>query len=175
LEKVKTVRAGRRGVLWAFAAGYRMDSIGIYIGALVLFALGAAVAAGYFLTMSQGGGDTPRFFAQRSRRLAFIERTALDGGRKLLLVRRDDVEHLILIGGPIDLVVETGIRAELIAGALAREDGLVGPVRDWPLPEAEPSLEAVTPLDARLPLGAKTGMQGSGLAVRLAEEVKAAE
>ncbi len=152
-----------------------MDFVGITIGALSLFALGAAASAGYFLYLRQGGGDTPRFFAQRSRRLAFIERTALDGGRKLLLVRRDDVEHLILIGGPIDLVVETGIRAENVAGALAREEGLMAAARDWPLPEAEPSLEAVTPLEARLPLGAKTGKEGSGLAVRLAEEVKAAE
>jgi hypothetical protein len=151
-----------------------MDSMGIYIGALSLFALGAAAAAGYFLYMRQGSGDTSRFFTPRSRRLAFIERTALDGGRKLLLVRRDDVEHLILIGGPIDLVVETGIRAENGAGALAREDGLAA-ARDWPLPESEPSLEAVTPLDTRLPLGAKTGNERSGLAVRLAEEVKAAE
>lgn len=151
-----------------------MDSVGITIGALSLFALGAAASAGYFLYLRQGSGDTPRFFAPRSRRLAFIERTALDGGRKLLLVRRDDVEHLILIGGPIDLVVETGIRAENVAGALAREDGLTA-ARDWPLHEVEPSLEAVTPLEARLPLGAKTGTQESGLAARLAEEVKAAE
>lgn len=141
-----------------------MDSIDIYIGALSLLALGAAAGAGYFLYTRQGSGDTPRFFAQRSRRLAFIERTALDGGRKLLLVRRDDVEHLILIGGPIDLVVETGIRAENAVAA-----------RDWPLPEAEPSLEAVTPLEPHLPLGAKTGKEGGELAVRLAEEVKAAE
>jgi hypothetical protein len=34
---------------------------------------------------------------------------ALDGRRRLLLVRRDDVEHLLLIGGPADLVVESGI------------------------------------------------------------------
>jgi hypothetical protein len=54
----------------------------------------------------------PEKFAPRQPRLSYVERTALDGGRKLLLVRRDDVEHLILIGGPIDLVVETGIRAE---------------------------------------------------------------
>jgi hypothetical protein len=151
-----------------------MDTIGIYIGALSLFALGAAASAGYFLYMRQGSGDTSRFFTPRSRRLAFIERTALDGGRKLLLVRRDDVEHLILIGGPIDLVVETGIRAENAVGALAREDGLMA-ARGWPIPETEPSLEAVTPLEARLPLGARPGKERSGLAARLAEDVKAAE
>ena len=34
----------------------------------------------------------------------------MDGKRKLLLVRRDDVEHLLIIGGPVDMVVETGIQ-----------------------------------------------------------------
>ena len=50
--------------------------------------------------------------SQERRRLAYVERAHLDGGRKLVLIRRDDVEHLLLIGGPIDLVIETGIPAE---------------------------------------------------------------
>ena len=48
----------------------------------------------------------------KERRLAYVERAHLDGGRKLVLIRRDDVEHLLLVGGPIDLVIETGIPAE---------------------------------------------------------------
>ena len=28
----------------------------------------------------------------------------------LTLLRRDDVEHLVMIGGPVDVVVETGIK-----------------------------------------------------------------
>jgi hypothetical protein len=34
----------------------------------------------------------------------------VDARRRLVLVRRDDVEHLILIGGPTDVVVERDIR-----------------------------------------------------------------
>jgi flagellar protein FliO/FliZ len=30
--------------------------------------------------------------------------------RTLYLVRRDDVEHLVMIGGPVDVVVEMGIK-----------------------------------------------------------------
>ena len=40
------------------------------------------------------------------RRLSISEIMPLDGKRKLVLVRRDDQEHLLLIGGMNDLVVE---------------------------------------------------------------------
>jgi flagellar protein FliO/FliZ len=36
----------------------------------------------------------------------------VDQKRQLLIVRRDNVEHLILTGGPQDVVVETGIPVE---------------------------------------------------------------
>ncbi|QPC87943.1 hypothetical protein GA830_15190 [Mesorhizobium sp. NBSH29] len=46
----------------------------------------------------------------RKTRLAVMDATAVDSHRRLVLVRRDDVEHLILIGGPTDVVVEQDIR-----------------------------------------------------------------
>ena len=46
----------------------------------------------------------------RKTRLAVMDATAVDSHRRLVLVRRDDVEHLLLIGGPTDLVVESDIR-----------------------------------------------------------------
>ena len=46
----------------------------------------------------------------RKARLAVMDATAVDSHRRLVLVRRDDVEHLILIGGPSDVVVEQNIR-----------------------------------------------------------------
>jgi hypothetical protein len=49
------------------------------------------------------------YFAPRFRRLNYVEAISLEKGRRLLLVRRDNVEHLVMIGGPIDLVIETGI------------------------------------------------------------------
>jgi len=42
-------------------------------------------------------------------RLSVIEQASIDGKRRLVLVRRDDVEHLIMTGGPVDVVIETGI------------------------------------------------------------------
>jgi hypothetical protein len=46
----------------------------------------------------------------RVQRLAVTDAFTLDReGRKLVIVRRDNVEHLLLIGGPNDLVVESSI------------------------------------------------------------------
>jgi hypothetical protein len=42
-------------------------------------------------------------------RLAVIDAAAVDGRRRLVLVRRDNVEHLLMIGGPTDIVVEPNI------------------------------------------------------------------
>ena len=44
----------------------------------------------------------------RDRRLAVVEATALDPKRRLVLVRRDRVEHLLLLGPAGDVVVERG-------------------------------------------------------------------
>ena len=53
----------------------------------------------------------------RAPRLAVIEAGAVDGRRKLVLIRRDNTEHLIMIGGPTDIVVE----ANIVRGQGARE------------------------------------------------------
>jgi flagellar protein FliO/FliZ len=45
----------------------------------------------------------------RMPRLAVIDAAAVDGRRRLVLVRRDNVEHLLMIGGPTDMVVEPNI------------------------------------------------------------------
>ena len=52
-------------------------------------------------------------------RLSVMEQASVDGKRKLVLIRRDDVEHLIMTGGPVDVVIETGIAAAPAHGAEA--------------------------------------------------------
>ncbi len=47
--------------------------------------------------------------ARGKRRLAIQEVLPLDGKRKLVLLKRDGVEHLLLLGLNDDIVVETGI------------------------------------------------------------------
>jgi hypothetical protein len=55
----------------------------------------------------------------RAGRLGVVETIAVDSRRRLLLVRRDGVEHLLLIGGAADLVVENGIVAGREPAAMA--------------------------------------------------------
>ncbi len=43
------------------------------------------------------------------RRLSLIEVLPLDAKRRLVLVRRDGTEHLVLLGHASDLVIERGI------------------------------------------------------------------
>ena len=54
---------------------------------------------------------------QRQPRLAIMDAAHVDNRRRLVLIRRDNVEHLLLIGGPSDVVVEqTIVRGMPVAG-----------------------------------------------------------
>lgn len=57
-------------------------------------------------------GDATRNVGRgRNRRLMVIDSIAIDNKRQAVIIRRDDTEHLIVIGGPNDLVVEGGFEA----------------------------------------------------------------
>src|SRR5450830_1990741 len=69
----------------------------------------------------------------RQPRLAVIDAATVDGRRRLVLIRRDNIEHLLMIGGPTDLVVEPNIVRAVGARDLAREPGRVEtPTRQTP-------------------------------------------
>ena len=46
------------------------------------------------------------------KRLTVVDRLALDNRRQILIIRRDNVEHVLLTGGPSDVIVEAGIPVE---------------------------------------------------------------
>jgi hypothetical protein len=48
----------------------------------------------------------------RQPRLQVLDAAAVDTRRRIVLIRRDNVEHLVMIGGPTDLVIESGIGDE---------------------------------------------------------------
>ncbi|MGB7101241.1 MAG: flagellar biosynthetic protein FliO, partial [Xanthobacteraceae bacterium] len=56
-----------------------------------------------------GGGRLSSTARGRQPRLAVIDYASVDARRRLILVRRDNVEHLLMIGGPTDIVVEPNI------------------------------------------------------------------
>jgi len=78
-------------------------------------------------------GDAPfslnAWFAPKPvPRLGVSEQANIDGRRKLLLVRRDDVEHLLLIGGPVDIVIEEKIQVPRLEAAETPPAEPAGPV-----------------------------------------------
>ncbi len=153
-----------------------MGSAGFIIAGFVVLALVAA-GVGFYLYQRKGNGDTARLFSPRSRRLAYVERTALEGGRKLLLVRRDDVEHLILIGGPIDLVVESGIRPQAIASFPVKEaSSAPAPFAPsvWPLADAV-SVEPAVASEPQLPVFPKVKEGDKAPVLTPVPEAEAAE
>jgi hypothetical protein len=61
----------------------------------------------------------------RMPRLAVIDAAAVDSRRRLVLVRRDNIEHLLMIGGPTDIVVEPNIvRATPAREQIAQRPGV---------------------------------------------------
>ncbi|GBE43043.1 hypothetical protein BMS3Bbin10_01115 [bacterium BMS3Bbin10] len=75
---------------------------------ITLIAIGARLLRGF---TSRGNSKAGSFLRGRDRRLGVVEAASVDGRRKLILLRRDNVEHLIMTGGPVDVVVETGIHS----------------------------------------------------------------
>lgn len=83
------------------------------------FVLGLiALVAWLARRMGLGGmlaGHAARAGRRSGRRLGVVEVAQLDARRRLVLVRRDEVEHLLLLGPDGDRIIEAGIRA--VAGA----------------------------------------------------------
>ena len=78
--------------------------------------LGLAIVLGLILGLSyilkrMGFGDGLRGPLGRKRRLATVEAVMLDSRHKAILLRRDDVEHLILVGPNTSQVIERNIPA----------------------------------------------------------------
>jgi hypothetical protein len=126
--------------------------------------------------------------AQRGRqaRLAVIDTASVDVRRKLVLIKRDNVEHLLMIGGPADIVVESGI---VRTPAAAREPRPIPDARteaarqaaaeasDWTLP-LEPMARPVrtVDLDAALPEpAARTAREAMVDSMRAVRSVAAAQ
>src|SRR5438034_1709435 len=72
----------------------------------------------------------------RMPRLAVIDAAAVDSRRRLVLVRRDNIEHLLMIGGPTDIVVEPNIvRAQPARDQVATRAAVPAPEPSWQEPD----------------------------------------
>lgn len=124
-----------------------MDSLFGAEGSLVVrfvvaFVIVLALIGLTFWLIRRFGGTRVGAAAQRGRqpRLAVIDAAPIDGRRRLVLVRRDNVEHLLMIGGPSDVVVEQNIVRAVPVNA----------PRDMPVPRAS-APENARPSDVARP------------------------
>jgi hypothetical protein len=128
---------------------------------IVLALIGAAAWAVRRFGANRLGANAAR---GRQPRLAVIDAAAVDGRRRLVLIRRDNVEHLLMIGGPTDVVVEPNI---VRANAMQREAPAVRapaepaartlpengqwPLQPQPEPVAAPRPHRPAPVDDTIP------------------------
>lgn len=68
-----------------------------------------ALVGVFWLIRARSASTFIRGGKNRQPRLAVLDAAAVDTRRRLVLIRRDDVEHLVMIGGPTDIVIESGI------------------------------------------------------------------
>lgn len=85
---------------------FDLDLYARFVIALVIVLSLLAVCA----WLARRFGFLPGRATSAQRRLAVIEVTPLDPRRRLVLFRRDDIEHLVLLGSDGALLIESGIR-----------------------------------------------------------------
>lgn len=78
-------------------------------GLALAFVVGLIAFIGWLARRYGVGGGRISTKGGRQRRIGVVEVQPLDAKRRLVLIRRDGVEHLLLIGPGRDLVVESGI------------------------------------------------------------------
>lgn len=86
----------------------------IYIQAVLALILVVGIILGLaWLLRRYGLGDGAHNALGRKKRLMTIESTSVDARHRLVLVRRDETEHLLLVGPGDSFIVESGIQAPM--------------------------------------------------------------
>jgi hypothetical protein len=116
--------------------------IGLFLAIFIaICVVGLAVA---LIMRVWGRGIKP----SAGRRLGIVDAFDLDRHRQLVIIRRDHVEHLIMIGGPNDLVVESDIvRSQPMIGEV-RRDAVVAPSPTMAPPQAKSAPAPKLPSEA---------------------------
>jgi hypothetical protein len=127
--------------------------------AIVAVAL-LALAAAFWLIKARSSSTFIRGGRARQPRLAVLDAAAVDTRRRIVLIRRDDVEHLVMIGGPTDVVIESRIvHSDDPAGTPAHNAG----------PESEDPAPASNRLPPDLMATAKSIAQSAQASTRNAQ------
>lgn len=132
--------------------------IRVAVAAIVIAALlGLTVLVMRRLAARGTGGD------RRGRpgpRLSVLDSVSVDQRRRLVLIRRDEVEHLLLIGGNSDLVIEQNIGAADAAEAVEATPAAVAPPREAPTLQRPTPRRALSAAPAAATLTAEPAAAG---------------
>ena len=132
----------------------------------LLIVIGLAGGVFYLVRFVGASRFGPTSIRGRQPRLAVIEVAGVDPRRRLVLIRRDNVEHLIMIGGPTDVVVEPNILRAVAVGATretsqtrsangpessARPPAVAADAALWPPLQPEPAQRPQRPITQASP------------------------
>lgn len=126
--------------------------------------LALAVLGLWLLKLTMKGTST--LGRGRNRRLGVVEQLQIDARRQVLIIRRDDVEHVIMTGGGQDLVVETGIpvtRPTQPAVPTARNKLPEPPAGEIPAPPAARAGERIKSMTRAAALRQSGSLRHTGL------------
>jgi Flagellar biosynthesis protein, FliO len=123
------------------------DVVGAYGSRFLLAAGGVGLAfilliAVLWFLRNRAPSPFVRGGRNRQPRLQVLDAAAVDARRRLVLVRRDNVEHLVMIGGPTDIVIESRILPEQEAETAA--------YRPQPVEERPAALERQAPQERQI-------------------------
>ena len=113
-----------------FLSTYLGDNKLVQFGALFLALLAIIVLMVVLVRLFFARRLQPPGGRGRQARLGIVDAFDLDRHRQLVLIRRDNIEHLIMIGGPSDVVIEASI---MRSQAAAHRD------KDFAPPASEPA------------------------------------
>lgn len=146
--------------------------------AIIIVAVALLALVGVFwLIRNRAASTFIRGGKNRLPRLAVLDATAVDTRRRLVLIRRDDVEHLVMIGGPTDVVIESRIvHPDQAGGARQAEQPSAAPAAPRPQRAPQPAphpapapARAAVPQPARAPAPAPASSPPPEPRIRQAE------
>ncbi len=79
----------------------------------LLFVLG--LIGGFAIIAKRAGlGNRGPIVRGKSKRLSIVETMSLDPKRRVVLIRRDDAEFLVLLGTNGEQIIESGLETEIV-------------------------------------------------------------
>ena len=146
--------------------GEGQTGLKVFLFVIVVLAL---LALAFWLVRRFGGGRLGGGATRgRQPRLAVIDQATVDSRRRLVLIRRDNVEHLLIIGGPSDVVVEQNI---VRAATALRETGPARPPAMPRVPLGENSMWPLQPEPAPPSVPAPRKARKADPLAKLADEL----